>query len=341
MSDGRWRRRTFLVTGACLGLAGCLDIPRRGEHVNLPGIQHFSTLTVPSNLERLVLIDGQRARHSDVVARGTKALLEAVPFQDLSGTIHSTFDPMARDGLDLSQIGKLAFISGTASDHSGLIGGGARGAGVVIWAPWDIEDFLAELNTEPDPFRIYRGQHLHRIDGGVAVHIAEGVPGVFDTSALAIGDEDIVRDVIDAWQGRSQLIDDDFLKGFTTIPERAPLQALIHQPHRDCPTPDAVDAASLAYISAYVTDDSSGGITLWVDPNERTVNVLEQLEGTLFGNAAGGEQPPAENLDDLSEDIEMDSDERGVHIEYQPESKSVNIGLFLDGVLCTIDSASK
>ncbi len=328
MSRHQWSRRAILGAGLGVGLAGCLDDVWSDESYNLPSVQSFSTLTVPSGIERLILIDGQRVAETPTHAAGAKTLLDSGHFASLPAPILQTFDTSTSDGIDLSAVGKLALFGGHQHQIGDSSAQSTRGYAAQIWAVWDIDDLLTELNEDGGRVRRYSGQDLHHIDGGVAVHIADNVPGVADTASLAVGKRDIVRDIIDAWQGRSQLITDDLLDGFDHIPSQAPVQGLLYRPDRLCAATSRtakIDTDLVHHLSLYIADDPACSVGLW----------------TSDGQVAELEAQVDEYTDTLepsvAEAVELTTSDRHIVIDYHPmEATGTNVTSFLEPVLCTL-----
>lgn len=350
MADRLWTRRDAIAAGfaaAGVGSAGCLGTESNGEDVYVPGAENFSTLTVPADIERFALVDAQQVAGNDTLEAGTTALLDSETVAKLPTALTGAFDDQTDVGLDLTRAGNLAFVDGTVAIPSdGSLPD--RGPGAVLWADLHLEDLLDELDVTVVETDTYRSQRLHRLEGtaAVAVEITDDVIP-FETSVFAVGESEMVRAVVDNWQGAEVSPADDHLYGaFETIPVAAPIQFAFHRVDRDCderPAPEAAAHAPVTRVSGFLTldeDEPVASVTVQGSSRDGAREIETEARSILLGRASDDNRPaPTPAVPDaIVGDVTVDRTDLETTVAYHtsPDEAAEFVDAFIEATLCSI-----
>ena len=207
MGDRRWSRREVTVGTLGLGiptsLAGCSG--RESDQLpapDVPGAAQFNPIRLPADIEGFTLVDTQQVHRTDALRVGTGALLESPLFASLPPAITAAFNPESAKGpdVDLSRVGNLSFIGGQVPFRAleDAESEDRRGPAVVMWAPWDTEQFQARLGLDHQGTETYQGRGLRHSEKGSFIKIADE-PSVYESAVFAVGATETVKAVIDVW----------------------------------------------------------------------------------------------------------------------------------------------
>lgn len=281
MGDRRWSRRKVTVGALSLGiptsLAGCSGRESDQQPApDVPGAAQFNPIRLPADIEGFTLVDTQQVHRTDALRVGTGAVLASPLFAGVPPAITAAFSPESTSGpeVDLSRVGNLSFIEGQVPFRAleDAESEDRRGPAVVMWAPWDAEQFQSQLGLGHQETESYQGRDLRHSERGSFIKIADE-PSVYESAVFAVGATETVKAVIDVWQGDHDLLahEEGVFSRLEEIPATAPTQfVFITSPASECqgqnrsqqrsddePETQTVPLDRLTHISGYLTEDEA------------------------------------------------------------------------------------